>query len=204
MKQFLLILQLTAQILAKVISLKTLPEDAQKLPPGDNQADPLAPLLRSRLDDALDQVNQGLPQMYRSFFGNLFTTTVKGAFLVFVNEMQLSDTLKTIYSIESNMNLNYPWIFLHEKPLSSEFKSSIHAISKNEVKFGVFEQVYRHLPKNVIENAVTHNKKTWANYKPLDTIMHMRQLYAGLFADHPLLDGIDYIWRVRFKMFKID
>ena len=204
MKHFFLILQLTVQVLAKVISLPELPDDTVKLPPMDDKADPLASLLSARLDYALDQVNQNLASMYGSFFGDIFTEPVKGAFLVFVNEAQLSDIVKTIFSMESTVKLDYPWIFLHENPLSSAFKSTIREISKNEVKFGFFEEVARHVPKNVIENAVEHNKRTWANYKPLETLMHMRQLYAGLFSEHPLLDGIDYIWRVRFEIFKID
>ena len=107
------------------------------------------------------------------------------------SKSQLSDIIYTITSIDSK--LDYPWVFLHETPLTLAFKFTIQAIIQNEVKFGLNKQISRKLPTNVIQNAVSYNKKKWEPYRPLNTVMHMMQLYAGLFADHPLLKDIDCI-----------
>jgi hypothetical protein len=206
MKRLLLLLHIAVQVLAKFSNTSAFSELTQPILQANitYYTDWVSCRIRHTLDTAMDEIYEFLNEPPEPCFWNRFKKghIIKGAFLVFAEESQLSDIIYTITSIDSK--LDYPWVFLHETPLTSAFKFAIQAIIQNEVKFGFFEQISRKLPTNVIQNAVSYNKKKWEPYRPLDTVMHMRQLYAGLFADHPLLKDIDYIWRVRFIILKID
>ena len=160
--------------------------------PLNETVDEIGPLISKELDCSLDNVYNIM-----GTFKPKQVQPVKGAFLALVrNESQLSQILSTMATI--NSKLEYPWIIIHESPISSDFKFAVQSFTKNKVNFGLSKQIYRHLPKNILENAMSYIKSKKVDYTALDTIMHMRQLYSGLFVNHTLLKDIDYIWRVRY------
>ena len=153
------------------------------------KSEEIGPLLTRELDYALDNVNR-----VQQKFSEMDTAIiVKGAFLLCVEESDFEKILKTI----STITLDYPLIFLHDKPLSLSFKESIRAISRSEVVFGFKgPDVSRYIPKTFFEDAVQKTKTEKRNYNAMDTFMHMSRLYAGLFANNSIFDHFDYIWRV--------
>lgn len=207
MKILLLILQLSTHSFGKFTNIKQpITQKISQIETNSTRAavthdtvDWVAPMIANELDYSLDSVKYAFESMEARQKG---INQVKGAFLVFISENQLSQILSTMATI--NKDLHYPWIFLHNASLSSTFKFAVQSFTENEVKFGQSDHISRHVPKNVLENAISNVQNKGKDYKALDTVMHMRQLYSGLFVNHSLLNNIDYIWRVRFPKIILD
>ncbi|KXN72200.1 glycosyltransferase family 15 protein [Conidiobolus coronatus NRRL 28638] len=124
---------------------------------------------------------------------------VNAAFVVLVRNKELNDWLNSMRELEDrfNRNYNYPYVFLNEQNFTIEFKESVKAHTKAEVKFGTIPQEHWSIPNWIDKQKA---KDTWKNagyiYGDSESYRHMCRFESGFFFRHPLLAEYDYYWRV--------
>ncbi|OMH79349.1 Glycolipid 2-alpha-mannosyltransferase, partial [Zancudomyces culisetae] len=106
---------------------------------------------------------------------------------------------KTIRQIEDrfNRNYNYPYIFLNDKPFTDEFKKGVQVMTKANVTFGLVEGEAWSYPSYIDkQKAAEMRKKAKYMYGKSESYRFMCRFQSGYFYRHPLLDGLEYYWRI--------
>jgi alpha 1,2-mannosyltransferase len=123
----------------------------------------------------------------------------KSAFVVLVKNSELEDMVSSMRELEDRFNrrYNYPYIFLNDQNFTQEFKDRVRYHTNADVKFGLVPKEHWSIPSWIdIDKA----KKNWAEaeypYAKSESYRHMCRYESGFFFRHPLLDGLDYYWRV--------
>ncbi|OMH84856.1 Glycolipid 2-alpha-mannosyltransferase, partial [Zancudomyces culisetae] len=96
-----------------------------------------------------------------------------------------------------NKNYNYPYIFLNDKPFTDEFKKGVQDMTKANVTFGLVEGEAWDYPSYVDKEKAAEVRKT-ASYMHAgsESYRFMCRFQSGYFYRHPLLDGLEYYWRI--------
>ncbi|GAA6012444.1 hypothetical protein JCM10207_007089 [Rhodosporidiobolus poonsookiae] len=130
---------------------------------------------------------------------------VAAAFVVLVRESDLYEILPSIQQMEDRFNkkYHYPWIFLNDGDFSDHFKKATSSIASGETKYGKIAED-PDWPKDMppgINKTEAMLKINAMGQKPIPyggsvPYRKMCRYQSGYFWRHPLLDGLEYYWRV--------
>ncbi|KAL4212615.1 hypothetical protein CU097_003731 [Rhizopus azygosporus] len=150
-------------------------------------------------------------EAYQKYFeyldktGNFFYESlprVKGAFVVLARNSELYALRSSMRYLEDRFNrkYNYPWIFLNEQPFTEEFKELTSMMTNAQVYYGLVPEEHWSYPEWIDQEHAAECRKDLENrgilYGGSESYRHMCRYQSGFFMLHPLLDDIDYYWRV--------
>ncbi|KAI9028144.1 nucleotide-diphospho-sugar transferase [Phycomyces nitens] len=99
-----------------------------------------------------------------------------------------------------NRKYNYPWIFLNEEPFTEEFVKLTQQMTNSETHYGLVPEKHWSYPDWINQTLARECRETMAQngivYGGSESYRHMCRFQSGFFFLHPLLDGLDYYWRV--------
>ncbi|KAI7898247.1 nucleotide-diphospho-sugar transferase [Cokeromyces recurvatus] len=127
---------------------------------------------------------------------------VKAAFVVLVRNSELYSLRSSMRYLESRFNhkYNYPWIFLNEEPFTEEFQNLTRMMTKADVQYGLVPEEHWSYPDWIDQEKAAECRKNMASrnivYGGSESYRHMCRYQSGFFMLHPLLDNLDYYWRV--------
>ncbi|KAI9277719.1 nucleotide-diphospho-sugar transferase [Umbelopsis sp. AD052] len=130
------------------------------------------------------------------------TERVKAAFVVLVRNRELDDLRSSMRDMEATFNYkyNYPWIFLNEEPFTEEFINLTTSMTKANVSYGLVGKEHWGYPPWIDQDLAKLKRKEMADqgiiYGGSESYRHMCRYQSGFFYMHPLLDDLDYYWRV--------
>ena len=127
---------------------------------------------------------------------------VKAAFVILARNTDIDGLKRTIPMLEQKFNskFNYPYIFLNDKPFSDSFKEEAKKLSKSEMQFGLVPTEHWSIPdwidRKRADEARAEMERKKVIYGGSLPYRHMCRFNSGFFFRHPLLDGLEYYWRV--------
>ncbi|KAI9472005.1 MAG: nucleotide-diphospho-sugar transferase [Benjaminiella poitrasii] len=149
----------------------------------------------------LNQENEALDNEYK-ILTNTSLPRVKAAFVVLARNSELYALRSSMRYLEARFNnkYNYPWIFLNEQPFTEEFKRLTRMMTQSEVHYGLVPTEHWSYPDWINQTKAAESRKSMADrgivYGGSESYRHMCRYQSGFFMMHPLLDGLDYYWRV--------
>ncbi|GAA6034199.1 hypothetical protein JCM8097_003776 [Rhodosporidiobolus ruineniae] len=132
----------------------------------------------------------------------------KAAFVVLVRERELAELLPSMKQLEDRFNhrFHYPWIFLNDGQFSDSFTRRTSEIASGETKYGqVPEEHWGEGFPSGINETLAREKIDEMGKKPIPygnsvPYRKMCRYQSGFFWRHPLLDDLEYYWRVEPKV----
>ncbi|KAJ2701200.1 hypothetical protein FB645_004728 [Coemansia sp. IMI 203386] len=127
---------------------------------------------------------------------------VRAAFVVLVRNSELAGMKRAMRQIEDRFNhkFNYPYVFLNDVAFTEEFKLETTAMTKANVTFGEIPQKHWSYPAWINQTYAGECRKEMQRqgvfYALSESYRHMCRFNSGFFFRHPLLDEIDYYWRI--------
>ncbi|OLY80945.1 Glycolipid 2-alpha-mannosyltransferase 2 [Smittium mucronatum] len=127
---------------------------------------------------------------------------VSAAFFGFIDPDGYYQTKETVRGIEDrfNKNFNYPYVFLSRDPISEEQKIQLRMMTKAPIEFGLVPKGLWDYPEWIdIKKAKEKMDKMVAEdviFGGSEDFRFLSRFYSGFFFDHPLLEKIDYYWRI--------
>ncbi|CAO3610150.1 unnamed protein product [Cunninghamella blakesleeana] len=127
---------------------------------------------------------------------------VKAAFVVLVRNNELHAMRSSMKYLENSFNhkYNYPWIFLNEVPFTQEFINQTSSMTDAKVEYGLIPKEHWSYPSWINQTYAAECRKEMENqqiiYGGSESYRHMCRYQSGFFFLHPLLDELDYYWRV--------
>ncbi|KAJ1894995.1 hypothetical protein LPJ66_004852 [Kickxella alabastrina] len=127
---------------------------------------------------------------------------VRAAFVVLVRNSELVGMKKAMRQIEDRFNgkFNYPYVFLNDVPFTDEFKAETTAMTKANITFGEVPQEHWSYPEWINQTYAGECRQQMQEqgvfYALSESYRHMCRFNSGFFFRHPLLDDIDYYWRI--------
>ncbi|KAI7827224.1 nucleotide-diphospho-sugar transferase [Kickxella alabastrina] len=124
------------------------------------------------------------------------------AFVVLLRNRELDDFLATMRQLEDRFNhkYHYPYIFLNDEPFSKEFMQLVAISTTSNVTFSMIPRDHWSLPDFVdpIKAAKAREQMAADNiiYGGSLSYRHMCRFNSGFFYKHPLLQSVDWYWRV--------
>ncbi|KAI7853428.1 nucleotide-diphospho-sugar transferase [Circinella umbellata] len=129
-------------------------------------------------------------------------TRENAAFVVLVRNEDLTAMRETMQQLEDRFNrrYNYPWIFLNNDPFDEKFKTFTSGLASGETYYGTFNQTMWGYPDWIDQDKARAARDDMAArqiiYGGSESYRHMCRFQSGFFFRHPLLDNLDYYWRV--------
>ncbi|KAI8384343.1 nucleotide-diphospho-sugar transferase [Radiomyces spectabilis] len=129
-------------------------------------------------------------------------TRENAAFVVLVRNSELNGLRETMQQLEDRFNrkYNYPWIFLNDEPFEDKFKEWTDGLASGQVYYGQLNHTMWGYPDWIDQEKARESRAAMeANgviYGGSESYRHMCRFQSGFFFRHPLLDGLDYYWRV--------
>lgn len=128
---------------------------------------------------------------------------------------ELYDMLEVIQNYEDRFNskYHYDWVFLNDKPFTTNFANAVSNLVSGDAYFGLVPQEHWSLPSSVGHSSFVDSLEKLSqestNDLPLDSpyalpipyansksYRHMCRFQSGFFFKHPLLLNYKYYWRV--------
>ncbi|PVV01979.1 hypothetical protein BB560_003581 [Smittium megazygosporum] len=126
----------------------------------------------------------------------------KAAIVVLVRNSELRQLQHSIRMMEDRFNrvYNYPYIFLNDKPFSNKFIQTIAKSTSSSTTFSLIPYDHWSIPDSVnfFKAKVEHRKLSSQNvpYGGSMSYRHMCRFNSGFFYKHPLLQDLDFYWRL--------
>ncbi|KAJ2789110.1 hypothetical protein H4R20_007241, partial [Coemansia guatemalensis] len=127
---------------------------------------------------------------------------VRAAFVILVRNSELYGMKRAMRQIEDRFNsrFNYPYVFLNDVPFTEDFKASTTAMTKANVTYGTIPQEHWSYPSWINQTYAKERRedmqKQGVFYALSESYRHMCRFNSGFFFRHPLLEDIDYYWRI--------
>ncbi|KAJ1863274.1 hypothetical protein LPJ78_004142 [Coemansia sp. RSA 989] len=126
----------------------------------------------------------------------------RAAFVVLVRNSDLRGMKQAMRQIEDRFNrrFNYPYVFLNDVPFTDEFMVETRAMTRANVSFGTIPHEHWSYPAWINQTYAQecrqrmHEQKVF--YALSESYRHMCRFYSGFFFRHPLLQDLDYYWRI--------
>ncbi|KAJ1911175.1 hypothetical protein IWQ60_010265 [Tieghemiomyces parasiticus] len=128
----------------------------------------------------------------------------KAAFVVLTRNSELHPLRVAISQIEDRFNRHrgYPYIFLNDEPFTEEFKETISWATNSRVSFGLVPRDHWDLPDHIdrqrMRDGMAFLKSKDVIHSDSLSYRQMSRYYAGFFHKHPLLEDLDYYWRIEY------
>ncbi|KAI8997582.1 nucleotide-diphospho-sugar transferase [Pilobolus umbonatus] len=159
------------------------------------------------LDDTIsmlrvEDTEEVLKQREYALLTNSSAPRIKAAFVVLARNNELYSLRSSMRYLENRFNkkYNYPWIFLNEQPFTEEFKEMTRMMTNAEVHYGLVPKEHWSYPDWIDVNYAAQCRSEMARrgivYGGSESYRHMCRYQSGFFMLHPLLDHLDYYWRV--------
>ncbi|PWN47324.1 glycosyl transferase [Violaceomyces palustris] len=131
-------------------------------------------------------------------------TRPKAAFVILVRNTELGGLMRSIQTLEWTFNSKprnrYPYILLNDQPFTNRFKREIEAVVSSSVQYGELEEGSWGMPewinRTLAEKKWEKAKKSGMIYGGSESYRNMCRFQSGFFWRHPLLDGLEYYWRI--------
>ncbi|KAI8374303.1 glycolipid 2-alpha-mannosyltransferase-domain-containing protein [Radiomyces spectabilis] len=127
---------------------------------------------------------------------------VKAAFVVLARNSEIRQLRSSMRYLEDRFNhkYNYPWIFLNDEPFTEEFKNLSKEMTQAETQYGLIAREHWSYPDWINQTYAAECRQKLVDnnvvYGGSESYRHMCRYQSGFFYMHPLLDGLDYYWRV--------
>ncbi|KAI9492521.1 nucleotide-diphospho-sugar transferase [Zychaea mexicana] len=127
---------------------------------------------------------------------------VKGAFVALARNREVHAMRSSMRYLEDRFNhkYKYSWIFLNEEPFTEEFKNLTRSMTDAETFYGQVPVEHWSYPDWVNQTYAKECRQAMVDqnivYGGSESYRHMCRFQSGFFVQHPLLDGLDYYWRV--------
>ncbi|KAK9469654.1 nucleotide-diphospho-sugar transferase [Lipomyces arxii] len=126
----------------------------------------------------------------------------KAALVMLVRNTEIHKARLSIRSVEDRFNkfFHYPWIFLNDQTFSTEFIRLTQGLVSGNATYGEIPKQHWSLPHYIDRQSMREKMKKMASknvvYGASESYRHMCRYFSGFFWRHPLLDDLDYYWRV--------
>ncbi|KAJ2825895.1 hypothetical protein GGI24_003043 [Coemansia furcata] len=162
-------------------------------------ADLLQSLARS--DDPLIAEGAAKEMLRRKILPN-YEPQANATFVVLIRNRELHEFRATMRQLEDRFNgkYHYPYLFLNDEPFTEEFMQSIAASTTSNVTFALIPHDHWSVPPFVDEGRAARAREQMAAnnviYGGSLSYRHMCRFNSGFFYKHPLLQSVDWYWRV--------
>jgi hypothetical protein len=162
-------------------------------------SDPLETLLVKETDYSLGQVYK---MQHQLALNPKLRTKVNAVIVGLVRNSELGGMLHSINQLENSFNKEhqYPYLFLNDQPFTNHFKESIRAATNASVQFGLIPKEHWSIPdwidKDHFRRRLKEMEAEGMDYGGVESYRHMCRWNSGFFYKHPMLQGVDYYWRV--------
>ncbi|KAJ2722541.1 alpha 1,2-mannosyltransferase 2.4.1 [Coemansia sp. Benny D115] len=126
---------------------------------------------------------------------------MRAGIVALVRNSELKDIRSTIRQVDDRFNRDYgyPYILLNDADFTNEFMELVRATTKSPVYFGKLSAEHWGLSPYVTEEkvkaALEKNKDRYI-YGGSFTYREMCRYQSGFIHKHPLLQNLDYYWRI--------
>lgn len=123
-------------------------------------------------------------------------------FVVLAKNSDIHDVVKSMISLERHFNqwYDYPWVFLNDEPFSDKFKSTVSKYTNGQIEFGEIAKEDWEFPSNVnskeFNEYINGQGDRGILYGNSPSYHKMCRFYSGAFFKHPLVQKLDWYWRV--------
>ncbi|KAJ8662762.1 hypothetical protein O0I10_001726 [Lichtheimia ornata] len=127
---------------------------------------------------------------------------VKGAFYMVVDSGDLQHIRASIRSVEDRFNhrFRYPWILLSNQHLTASFRNYITKLTTSPIFFGKIDAELWDYPSWVsgvrAEDYMKYFSSSDVKHATSFLFRQRSRYHAGFFFHHPLLQNVEYAWRV--------
>ncbi|KAJ2442867.1 hypothetical protein GGF42_006819 [Coemansia sp. RSA 2424] len=124
------------------------------------------------------------------------------SFVVLIRNREMNEFRATMRQLEDRFNgkYHYPYLFLNDEPFTDEFMQTIAASTTSNVTFALIPRDHWSVPEFIDETrAAAARQQMAANnviYGGSLSYRHMCRFNSGFFYKHPLLQSVDWYWRV--------
>ncbi|KAJ2881846.1 hypothetical protein H4R27_003822 [Coemansia aciculifera] len=131
-----------------------------------------------------------------------YDVQANASFVVLIRNREMNEFRATMRQLEDRFNgkYHYPYLFLNDEPFTDEFMQTIAASTTSNVTFALIPQDHWSVPEFVDESrALAARQQMAANnviYGGSLSYRHMCRFNSGFFYKHPLLQSVDWYWRV--------
>ncbi|VEU20648.1 DEKNAAC101606 [Brettanomyces naardenensis] len=140
-------------------------------------------------------------RVVKKTYGNSLKIPRATLFTLVRNE-ELYDILVSIERLENRFNgkMNYDWIFMNDKPFSTEFIELTSSMVSGTARYGIVPYEHWSYPEWIDQNkaqAVRESVKfSRVLYGSSESYRHMCRYNSKFFYHHPIMDDYDLYWRV--------
>ncbi|KAJ1834504.1 hypothetical protein IWW55_005559 [Coemansia sp. RSA 2706] len=127
---------------------------------------------------------------------------VRAAFVVLVRNSELPGMKRAMRQIEDRFNarFNYPYVFLNDVPFTDEFMAETAAMTRANVSFGTIPHEHWSYPSWINQTRARESRQRLhaqgVFYALSESYRHMCRFNSGFFFRHPLVQDLDYYWRI--------
>ncbi|KAJ2397980.1 hypothetical protein GGI23_003353 [Coemansia sp. RSA 2559] len=124
------------------------------------------------------------------------------SFVVLLRNRELDAFRGTMRQLEERFNhkYHYPYLFLNDKPFTQRFMRMVAASTTSNVTFALVPRDHWSMPDSIDpQKALESRQQMKANnviYGGSLSYRHMCRYNSGFFYKHPLLQAVDWYWRV--------
>lgn len=158
----------------------------------NNNVDKAEPIKRQLTQDGVD-VDAYLPKTDKP---------VRAAFVILVRNSDLVGMKRAMHQIEDRFNkkFNYPYVFLNDVPFTPEFITETTAMTQANTSYGLVPHEHWSYPSWINQTYAGECRQKMAKdgvfYALSESYRHMCRFNSGFFFRHPLLNDLDYYWRI--------
>lgn len=123
------------------------------------------------------------------------------AFVVLARNSEIDGVILSMRSLERRFNqwFNYPWIFLNDEPFTKEFERRVEEVASGDFKFGIISKKnwnFKNQNDIYFKESIENQGDRGIMYGNLQSYHSMCRFYSGFFFEHPLVQNLDWYWRV--------
>ncbi|ODV93749.1 hypothetical protein PACTADRAFT_51502 [Pachysolen tannophilus NRRL Y-2460] len=124
----------------------------------------------------------------------------KAALVVLARNDEIEGVINSMKSLERHFNqwFKYPWIFLNDEEFTTAFRRTVRKHTSAKVSFGVIpkkEWDFSNENEEVMEH-IKNQGDRGIMYGQLQSYHKMCRFYSMYFYKHPLVQKLDWYWRV--------
>ncbi|KAJ2742556.1 hypothetical protein GGI20_004400 [Coemansia sp. BCRC 34301] len=130
------------------------------------------------------------------------TPRANASFVILIRNREVNEFRATMRQLEDRFNgqYHYPYLFLNDEPFTDEFMQTIATSTTSNVTFALIPSDHWSVPEFIDEDRATAARTQMAAnnviYGGSLSYRHMCRFNSGFFYKHPLLQSVDWYWRV--------
>ncbi|KAJ7854908.1 glycosyltransferase family 15 protein [Mycena leptocephala] len=123
-------------------------------------------------------------------------------FLILTRNSDLDGIMQSMSELEAKFNgkFDYPYVFLNEEPFTEHFKSSVTALTRSKIEFGLIPHEHWHQSSFIDEEMATAARQQMVDahviYGGSVPFRNRMRFHSGFLHHHALMQKYRYYWRV--------